>query len=185
LTERKGGALADRYGPRIVLVAVAAAVGLAVLAPAGLVSRAQDVVAPPPQPERRIAVAADGGWIDTAIDVGPGEEIRFAASGEINLQRGNPDAVCGPAGLDLITVEQPIPNAALGALIGKVVQLVASRVDEDSGLEVRDEIFILFLVGPENTLTVPFKGRLYLGINENVLKDNTGEFSVVVERRPL
>jgi hypothetical protein len=138
-----------------------------------------------PSLEKTVAVPADSGWVDTGIDVVPGEEIRFSASGEIDLQKGNPEAVCGAAGIDLITSEQPIPNANLGALIGKVVQLVASRVDEDSGMEVRDEIFILFLIGPENAVAVPIKGRLYLGVNENVLRDNGGQFSVVVLRRPL
>ena len=83
-----------------------------------------------------------------------------------------------------MTVDQPVPNVNLGALIGKVVQPVARRVDEDSGIEIRDEIFVLFPVGPETTVTAPFKGRLYLGINENVLKDNGGMYSVVVVRRP-
>ncbi len=169
--------------PRTVLAAVAAAFGLAALALGGLAPSAQEQAAEA-QPAKTFAVPADSGWVDTGIDVGPGEELLFRASGEINLQRGNPEAVCGPAGLDLITVEQPIPNANLGALIGKVVQLVARRTDEDSGMEVRDEIFVLFLVGPENTVTVPFKGRLYLGVNENVLKDNGGEYSVLVVRRP-
>jgi hypothetical protein len=136
------------------------------------------------QLEKTIAVPADAGWVDTAIDVLPGEELRFTAAGEIDLQKGNPGAVCGPAGIDLITVDQPVPSANLGALIGKVVQLVATRVDEDSGIEVRDEIFVLFLIGQEGAVTVPFKGRLYLGINENVLRDNGGAFSVVVTRRP-
>jgi hypothetical protein len=140
---------------------------------------------PTPLPlEQNIAVAADAGWVDTGIDVGPGQEIRFTAAGEIDLQRGNPEAKCGPGGLDIITVDQPVPNANLGALVGKVVQLVASRVDEDSKLEIRDEIFVLFLIGSEKTVTVPIKGRLYLGVNENVLKDNGGSFSVVVARRP-
>ena len=94
------------------------------------------------------------------------------------------DAGWVDTGIDLITVDQPVPNANLGALIGKVAQLVARRVDEDSGIEVRDEIFVLFLIGPENSASVPFKGRLYLGVNENVLKDNGGGYSVVVVRRP-
>jgi len=144
----------------------------------------QAVVATPPPLERSIAVAADAGWVDTGIDVEPGQEIRFAASGEIDLQRGNPEAKCGPGGLDLFTVDQPVPNANLGALIGRVAQLVASRVDEDSKMEIRDEIFVLFLIGPENSVTVPIKGRLYLGVNENVLKDNGGSYTVVVARRP-
>jgi len=122
--------------------------------------------------------------VDTGIDVRPGEELRFLASGEIDLQRGNPGAVCGPAGIDLVTVDQPVPDANLGALIGKVVQLVTTRVDKGSGMEIRDEIFVLFLVGEERAVTVPFKGRLYLGINENVLRDNGGAYSVLVTRRP-
>lgn len=171
-----------------VLAAGAGLLALAALALGGGQTQVQlqdplQIAAPPL--EKTIAVPADSGWVDTEIDVGPGEEIRFSASGEIDLQKGNPEALCGAAGIDLITGEQPVPSANLGALIGKVVQLVARRVDEDSGMEVRDEIFVLFLVGQESAVTVPIKGRLYLGVNENVLRDNGGQLSVVVVRRPL
>lgn len=165
------------------LAACAWICGLTLSAPARPSAPRQDLAAVLPL-EKTLAVAADAGWVDTAIDVGPGEELRISASGEINLQRGNPEAVCGPEGLDLVTGDQPVPNVNLGALIGKVVQPVARRTDEDSGIEIRDEIFVLFPLGPEATVTAPFKGRLYLGINENVLKDNGGVFSVVVVRRP-
>ena len=121
----------------------------------------------------------------TSIDVGPGEELLFSASGEIDLQRGNPEAWCGPGGLDLITVDQPVPNANIGALIGKVAQTVARRVDERSGTDIRDEVFVLFLIGAERTVTVPIKGRLYLGVNENVIKDNGGSYTVDIVRRPF
>ncbi len=134
--------------------------------------------------EKTIAVPAESGWVDTGIDLRAGEAIRFAATGEIDLQKGNPGAVCGPGGIDLVTSDQPIPNSNLGALIGKVVQLVAARVDEGSRLEIRDEVFYLFLIGEEASVAVPFKGRLYLGVNENVLRDNGGVYSVVVTRRP-
>jgi hypothetical protein len=157
---------------------------LAALASGRLSPRPQDQPAVPPL-EKTVSVAADAGWVDTGIDVRAGDEIRFSASGQIDLQRGNPEAVCGPEGLDLITSEQPVPNQNIGALIGKVAQLVARRVDEDSGTEVRDEIFVLFLIGQEKAVTAPFSGRLFLGINENVLKDNGGAFSVVVVRRPV
>ncbi len=176
--------MAAKISTRSVLAVGAGLLGLAALAAGWGSPQVPGQIAVPPL-EKTVIVPADSGWVDTAIDVGPGDELRFSASGEIDLQRGNPEAVCGAGGIDLITGEQPIPNANLGALIGKVVQLVASRVDEDSGMEVRDEIFALFLIGQENTVTVPFKGRLYLGVNENVLKDNGGQFSVVVIRRPL
>ncbi|HMA53083.1 MAG TPA: hypothetical protein VKT17_01395 [Acidobacteriota bacterium] len=166
-----------------ILAAGASLCGLALTAPSRPSPRPQDQVPALPL-EKTIAVAGDAGWVDTAIDVGPGDELRISASGEINLQRGNPEAVCGPEGLDLVTGNQPIPNVNLGSLIGKVAQPVSRRVDVDSGIEIKDEIFILFPVGPEATVTVPLKGRLYLGVNENVLKDNGGMYSAVVVRRP-
>ncbi|HPW18331.1 MAG TPA: hypothetical protein PLP83_08125 [Candidatus Aminicenantes bacterium] len=163
----------------------AAALGLAAVVPARAPAQAVAPVAPAAPLEKKLVVPAAGGWLDTGIDVGPGEELLFAASGEIVLQKGNPGAVCGPEGLDLVTVEQPVPVANLGALIGRIAQLVASRVDEGSGREVRDEIFVLFPIGAAGRAAVPFRGRLYLGVNENVLSDNGGEFEVLVVRRPL
>ena len=165
------------------LVLAAAAFGTAALAPArpaGSVRPAQDQAAA----AKKVVVPADAAWVDTGLDVQAGDTLVFLAAGEINLQRGNPQAVCGPGGLDLVIGGQPVPDANVGALIGKVSQPVARRVDEDSGAEVLDEIFVLFLVGPENYLTVPVKGRLFLGVNENVVKDNEGAFTVVVDRRP-
>jgi hypothetical protein len=176
--------MAVRNRLRAGLVLGAVALGSALLSTAR--PAPQDQVPPGPAAplEKTVAVAADAGWVDTVIDVAAGDTLTFAASGEIDLQRGNPEAVCGPGGIDLITVDQPVPNANLGALIGKLSQPVAKRVDEDSGKETIDEIFVLFVVGAEGTFTAPFKGRIYLGINENVLKDNGGQFSVVVTRRP-
>ncbi len=165
------------------LAAAASICGLVLSPPARSSPRPQDQAAGLPL-EKTIAVAGDAGWVDTGIDVGSGDELRISASGEIDLQRGNPEAVCGPAGLDLVTVDQPIPNVNLGALIGKIAQPVARRVDDDSGIEVLDEIFVLFPVGQETAVAVPLKGRLYLGVNENVLKDNGGMYSAVVIRRP-
>lgn len=170
-------------GRKGVLAAAVAAVGLAAalvgLPQGGGPQQTDDPLA------KRITVPGDAGWVDTGLDVGPGEELLIRASGEISLQRGNPAAACGPAGLDTLTVDQPVPNENFGALVGKVAQFVASRLDEDTGGEVRDEVFVLFVVGSERTVSVPIKGRLYLGVNEKVIKDNGGEFAVVVSRRPV
>ncbi len=175
--------MARMTAPRILFALGVAALGFAALAPGGFAPQDQAPAAGGPT-VKRITVPADAGWVDTGIDVGPGEELVFRATGEVSLQRGNPDAGCGPGGLDMITVEQPVPDENLGALIGRVAQLVSTRTDEDSGMEIRDEIFVLFYIGPERTVTVPVKGRLYLGVNENALKDNAGEFTVLVARGP-
>jgi hypothetical protein len=165
----------------LTVLALVAAIGLALRAWSGPERRGQIFLWP--VAERTVAVTADAGWVDTGIDVALGDTVVFRASGEIDLQKGNPEAVCGPEGLDLVTVDQPIPDVNLGALVGKFAQLVASRTDEDSGLEIKDEVFVLFLIGAERVVGAPFKGRLYLGINENVLKDNAGEFTVALSRR--
>jgi hypothetical protein len=174
--------MAVRNRRRSCLAASAAFCGAAALALAGLPPALQDPAAAPL--EKAFTVAADAGWLDTGLDVAAGEELRFAAAGEVDLQKGNPGAVCGPAGIDLVTSDQPVPDANLGALIGKVAQFIAARRDEDTGTEVRDEVFALFLIGEGRSVIVPFKGRLYLGLNENVLRDNGGTFAVVVTRGP-
>ena len=132
---------------------------------------------------KKVVVPGSAGWVDTGLDVGQGEEFTIRGNGEITLQKGNPSATCGPAGLDLMTVQQPIPNQKLGALIGKVAQLISVRKDEDTGEEIRDEIAAYFFIGAESRVTTPIKGRLYLGVNENVIKDNGGEFTALIFRR--
>jgi hypothetical protein len=133
-------------------------------------------------PFKTIVVPADAGWVDSGIDVLQGDEWAFRATGRITLQRGNPAAECGPEGLDFMTVQQPMPDRNTGALIGKVAQLVSVRVDESTGEEIRDEIISVFYIGPENDVFMPIRGRLYFGVNENVVQDNAGSFVVSLFR---
>jgi hypothetical protein len=170
---------------RILLPALGAA-ALWLAAPAveaaGDGARAQDV--PEQLPALAITVKADAGWVDTGIDVAQGESLTIRASGRITLQRGNPAADCGPAGLDFMTVQQPVQDRNLGALVGKVAQLISLRIDEDTGEEIREEIVSVFHIGEESDVQAPIRGRLYLGVNETVVKDNAGEFTVMIFRRP-
>ncbi|MFC2170240.1 hypothetical protein ACFLRM_06750 [Acidobacteriota bacterium] len=128
----------------------------------------------------RIRVASNVNWTDTRLDVIEGQRIHFKASGGISLQQGNPIAYCGPDGYNLKTVQQPISDKNIGALIGKVVQLLSIEVDEETGEEIRNEHFELFYLGSENDVMIPLSGRLFLGINEIVVGDNAGEFEVLV-----
>ncbi len=132
---------------------------------------------------KKVLVPGNAGWVDTGLDVAEGEEFTIRGNGEITLQKRNPSATCGPAGLDLMTVQQPIPNQNLWALIGKVAQLISVRKDEDTGEDIRDEIAAYFFIGAESLVSTPIKGRLYLGVNENVIKDNGGEFTAFIYRR--
>jgi hypothetical protein len=129
-----------------------------------------------------ITVPGDIPWTDTGIDMTGGQEVVFAAAGKISLQRGNPQADCGPDGYDLRTVQQPLPEKNLGALIGKVVISISVTVDEKTGEEKKEEVAEIFFVGSENHVMMPAPGRLFLGINENVTGDNAGQFIVTITK---
>jgi len=128
----------------------------------------------------RVSVLADKDWTDAGLDVIEGQEIYFTATGGISLQNGNPMAYCGPDGYNLKTVQQPFPDRNIGALIGKVIHLVSIEIDEETGEEIRNEIVEMFYIGSARKVEMPLEGRLFLGINENIVGDNSGEYSVTV-----
>jgi hypothetical protein len=131
-----------------------------------------------------IVVAGAAAWTDTGLEVASGDMISFEAEGRITLQKGNPEAECGPDGYDLQTLQQPLTGRNLGALIGKVVIGVTVLVNEKTKQERRQEAAEFFYVGSKNRVEMPAKGRLFLGINENVIGDNAGEFRVNVMVTP-
>lgn len=111
--------------------------------------------------EREVVVNADNQWTDTGIDVRGGQSVYFNTQGRIRWGKDRRD---GPEGEDNSprNPNRPIPNRPGGALIG--------RIGND-----------VFFVGADNG---PFQmrssGRLYLGINDDYLQDNSGNFRVVV-----
>ena len=128
----------------------------------------------------RITVLGNADWIDTGLEVKEDQEIYFRASKQISLQKGNPMAWCEPDGLDLKTMQQPLLDRNIGALIGKVVWLISIEIDEESGEVIRHEIVEKFYIGSVNKVRMPISGRLFLGINENVVGDNSGEYEVII-----
>jgi len=131
-----------------------------------------------------VTVMGNRDWTDTGIEVFEGQEISFQAFGTLYLQKGNP-ARCGPDGYDLRTMQQPFPDRNIGALIGKVAVLISMEVDEESGKESRYEIKEKFFIGEESRVRMPISGRLFLGINENLVGDNDGAFSVSIVSLPI
>ena len=126
----------------------------------------------------RITIPSNIQWTDTGYDVEGDQTLSFSASGGISLQAGNPMAYCGPDGYDLKTVQQPIQNKNIGALIGKVVLLISIEVDEETGEETRNEMVEIFHIGSSKIVPMPISGRLFLGVNENVVEDNSGQYRV-------
>ena len=133
-----------------------------------------------PRQAVRLSVLSSESWTDTGYRVLEGQEIQFQASGVISLQKYNPIAFpCSPDGLPMKTVQQAFRDENIGALIGKVVQLVAIEVDEETGEETRFEEEMLFYIGARNKVTMPLSGHLYLGVNELVVVDNVGIFNTL------
>jgi hypothetical protein len=121
-------------------------------------------IRPPGMRERTVIVSADVPWNDAGIEVRPGQALYFEATGQVRWGRDRRD---GPQGERNSPRNdgRPMPSRNAAALIGKV------------GLDSSD----LFFIGGESG---PFRmrsgGRLYLGVNDDFLQDNTGNFRVVV-----
>jgi hypothetical protein len=111
--------------------------------------------------ERQTIVSSDTAWNDSGIDVRAGQTIYFEAQGRVRWGRDRQD---GPAGErnSPSNPNRPMGNRNAAALIGKIGN---------------DMFFIGDETGP---IRVRTSGRLQLGINDDVLTDNSGNFRVVV-----
>ena len=102
-------------------------------------------------------------WLDTGITVNAGDIITFQSSGQIQLS-DNAQDVANPAGAlsHRTAPDAPISGVLAGALIGRI-----------GG-------FPPMAIGDQSRITAPASGRLYLGVNDDHLPDNRGEFTVTV-----
>lgn len=114
-------------------------------------------------PTQSIRVNAQQRWTDAAIDVRAGDTITFEASGSI-VMSDNADDVAMPAGSrnGRRAPDAPILNQLAGGLLARI------------------GTYGPIWIGDRRTLTAPVSGRLYLGVNDDHLPDNRGEFIVVV-----
>ena len=114
--------------------------------------------------EKQVMVVATQPWTDTSIHVQAGQVVYFEADGEIHW---GPNRRDGPAGEQNSPMNpyRPIPNRPGAALIG--------RVGENS-----TDLF--FIGGDRGPVRMRSSGRLFLGLNDDHLEDNSGTFRVVV-----
>lgn len=111
--------------------------------------------------ERAVTVSATETWTDTGVQVRGGQTLYFESSGQVRWGRDRRD---GPAGEKNSPYNQarPLPNRPGAALIGRIGDDVFFIGDEPGPIRVRGS------------------GRLYLGINDEYLEDNSGSFRVTV-----
>lgn len=133
-------------------------------------SDVHDANVPSPRPrglrEKDVLVSGDVPFVDTGIDVRSGQPIYFESAGNVWWK---PDERTGPAGENGSDRERdsrrPMPRRPTAALIAKV------------GQESADLFFIGADPGP---IRVRSTGRLFLGVNDDYVQDNHGNFRVVV-----
>jgi hypothetical protein len=111
--------------------------------------------------ERQVQVNAREQWTDTGVDVRAGQQVFFVADGEV---RWGPNRRDGAAGEKNSPVNngRPLPDRPAAALIGRIGNDVFFIGDDVAAFRLRSG------------------GRLFLGINDDVLTDNSGTLRVVV-----
>lgn len=123
-----------------------------------------DKVEKPSQITKKITVSGTQQWTDTGIDLEVGQQVIIEATGEVYA---NAYVSCGPDGVPNRPdwrVYNLVKDANHEALIGKI-----SKTGKP------------FLVGKETTLEVDNKGRLFLGVNDNDLGNNKGEYVATIK----
>ncbi|MGB6200634.1 MAG: LssY C-terminal domain-containing protein [Candidatus Acidiferrales bacterium] len=106
-------------------------------------------------------------WMDTAIDLYPGDVVKFHATG--SLQRPGAPA-CGPDGRVRdwhdVNARYPVNQAGVGELVGRIGVGDKTRA---------------FGVGSHHETKVQIAGRLYLGVNEASNEMAAGGYHVSIE----
>jgi hypothetical protein len=117
-----------------------------------------------PAGTRTTIVPANVAWTATRITVRRGQRLRFEPSGEIRLSFDGNDTATPSGAKDMRLVgKAPIPTAPAGMLIG--------RVGNQPPFSIGDTAQSLQMTGG---------GRLFLGVNDDHVPDNSGNYVVKV-----
>jgi hypothetical protein len=107
-------------------------------------------------------------WTSTGVTVRRGDNVGFNTTGDVQLSTDTND-MAGSAGSKSgrYAPGSPLPRALAGALIGRI---------GPNGEP--------FAIGNQTTVQMPAAGVLFLGVNDDSLEDNQGEFRVEISPAP-
>jgi hypothetical protein len=113
---------------------------------------------------RTVVVPSNVQWTNTGFNVSRGQNLRFEPSGEIRLSMNGED-IARPAGaMSARKAEKAtIPTIPVGALIG--------RVGDGQPFPIGDAT---------TAFDMPDSGRLFLGVNDDHVADNSGNYVVKI-----
>ena len=117
-----------------------------------------------PRGAKSVVVPANVAWTNTRIQVTRGQWLRFEPSGEVRLSfNGDDVAVAAGAKSGRKAEKATIPSIYVGALIG--------RVNNGKPFSIGDTT---------QAFQMPANGTLFLGVNDDHVPDNSGNFVVKV-----
>jgi hypothetical protein len=117
-----------------------------------------------PAAARSVVVPGNVAWTNTGLNVTRGQWLRFEPSGEIRLSFNGDDTATAAGGKNFRTVAKAqLPTIPVGALIG--------RVNNGQPFSIGDTT---------QAFQMPADGRLFLGVNDDHLPDNSGNYVVKV-----
>ena len=113
---------------------------------------------------KTVIVPSNVPWTNTGIKVTREQRIRFETFGVIRLSfDGNDVAMAAGARSGRMSAKAPMPSAFVGALIG--------RVNSSKPFSIGNTA---------QALQMPADGRLFLGVNDDLVADNSGNYVVRV-----
>jgi hypothetical protein len=120
-----------------------------------------------PLPAGAIRVPGNSAWVATPLTVRKGDMVVFNVSGQIQLSSDANDVAVSAGSLtQRRAANSPLPQNLAGALIARVGNSAP------------------FPIGNVTTpVTMPADGQLYLGVNDDEVGDNRGEFIVRMTRQ--
>jgi hypothetical protein len=118
-----------------------------------------------PLPNGAIRVPGNATWVPTSLTVRKGDRVSFNVTGQVQLSENAEDVARAAGSLNQRRAAgAPLPQNFAGALIAKVGNSEP------------------FPIGDQAVVTMPVDGQLYLGVNDDEVSDNRGEFIVQVSR---
>jgi hypothetical protein len=119
-----------------------------------------------PVPAGSVRVPGNRAWVESGLTVRRGDLVSFSANGRIQLSDDGGDIAHAAGSLRQRTAAgSPLPQNFAGALIGRVGNSAPFPIGDNTA-----------------PLSMPATGVLYLGINDDEVSDNRGEYVVRVMR---
>ena len=115
--------------------------------------------------ERVVNVYADSQGVDTGVDLRQGQRVTVSATGTIYSSGTGAISPEGNHRYDSMANNLPVSDAAFGALLGYI------RTADGQTTQP-------FFIGSQQTFNAPADGRLFLMVNDDNTRDNSGNFRV-------